>query len=65
MAESNYITHPPINLYEEIAKILTDTGAHERLAKLADWWGWDEYEDLGVEFEGAMWEIMQEQIRKG
>ena len=60
---SNYKTNPPLKLYEEIEKILTETGAHERLQELAEWWELD-YEELGVDFESAIWECIQDRIHK-
>lgn len=51
------------NIYEEIEKILNETGAHERFRELAEMWELD-YEELGVDFESAIWECMQDRIHK-
>lgn len=53
-----------VNLYEEIEKILNETGAHERLQELTEKWGLDNYEELGVDFESAIWECIQDRIHK-
>lgn len=53
-----------VNIYEEIEKILNETGAHERLQELTEKWGLDNYEELGVDFESAIWECIQDRIHK-